>query len=184
MASSRARCALDERTLLEIMKTHITSIEGQEYLKDINMGIAHYKSFLSVLASKTRRVRSTLVSKVAQQLFPVPPTDAQQFGWSIAKLLSHCRQKKLESGSGKKFHLAVRVVVASMAMAPEAKHPASGSASSPHLPTIEAEGGSEEEDSMPLQEDNLKAIDEIYGVKDACLLVSSQSSCSAVPLTT
>ena len=165
----RAKCDVDEDTMFQLLKVHVPSLEGCEWQKDTVQAVGSYQSLLSVLASKTKRIKSSVAAKAAMSLFPISSEEAKKFGQALEQMLSFCNKKSKQITTGKKLNPGVKAVIASFE--PGKSEGCSASSSGTPLRTQATE---------ETVEQDLKNIYELYGQKPGtqqdAVMVSSQES--------
>ena len=167
--AKRAKCDVDEDTMFQLLKVHVPSLEGCEWQKDVVQAVESYQSLLSVLASKTKLINSSVVAKAAMSLFPISSEEAKKFGQALEQMLSFCLRKAKQVTTGKKLNTGIKAVIASFD--PCKSEGCSASSSGASLRTKATE--------ETVKED-LENIYELYGLKPGtrqdAVMVSSQES--------
>ena len=115
-AKRRARCTLTEQLACQLLKAHLSSLEGEEFLStDLEDVAAQYAGLLAALAQHTSRVNSSVLQNAAVAIFACTPTTAKAFAEAMKNTMAMCVHKALKATSGKKLSPAVRAVCLAMA---------------------------------------------------------------------
>ena len=112
----RARCTLTEQLACQLLKAHLSSLEGEEFLStDLEDVAAQYAGLLAALAQHTSRVNSSVLQNAAVAIFACTPATAKAFAEAMKNTMAMCLYKALKATSGKKLSAAVRAVCLAMA---------------------------------------------------------------------
>ena len=109
--SFRAKCTLTAGSCEVILKAHVRSIGGGEYLnEDMEVIISSYLPFLTACACLTTRLSSSVVAQAAVQVLGVSTAVGLKFGQSMSGALSYCYLKGQKATTGKRLSDGVRAI--------------------------------------------------------------------------
>ena len=115
-AKRRLKCTLTEQLACQLLKAHVSSLEGEEFLStDLEDVAARYAGLLAALAQHTSRVNTSVLQSAAVAIFACTPAAAKAFAEAMKNTMAMCVQKALKATSGKKLSAAVRAVCLAMA---------------------------------------------------------------------
>ena len=115
-AKRRARCTLTKQLACQLLKAHLSSLEGEEFLStDLEGVAAQYAGLLAALAQHASRVNTSVLQNAAVAIFACTPTTAKAFAEAMKNTMAMCVHKALKATSGKKLSPAVRAVCLAMA---------------------------------------------------------------------
>lgn len=99
----KAKCTIDVSLCLQLLKTHVLSLDGKEYESE-NMDdiVEHYQTFLCGVAVHTQRLNTTIVQAAAKDLFGGSPVPLKRFAEAMQAALSHCWRVGEKATTGKK----------------------------------------------------------------------------------
>ena len=74
----RARCTLTEQLACQLLKAHLSSLEGEEFLStDLEDVAAQYAGLLAALAQHNSRVNTSVLQSAAVAIFACTPATAK-----------------------------------------------------------------------------------------------------------